>query len=313
MRTLVTVPLFALFILSSPSTAQEAEPQQATKQETAEEEQEEKKPPRIYWDNGLWFRPRRTNFRMKVGGQAQNDTAGFASDGTQPVTLDGGVEWRRARVYALGSFGRRWSFKFQWDFSTGRTPSLKDAWIAFDFKLWRQQLTIRSGRFSSTFGLENDASSNDILFMEQGLTSAFVPPQETGVLLHSESNRRRWDFSFSSSATARQCLICNVAAITGRYSTSFTFGRKDRRLHAGMNYSRRWTDETVIYAERPESHIATVFVAARPVLAERVDLALAEGAYLDGPFSLQSEYVITRVKRSDLDAPIFHAFYLSGS
>ncbi len=110
MRTLVTVPLFALFILSSPSTAQEAEP----KQETAEEEQEEKKPPRIYWDNGLWFRPRRTNFRMKVGGQAQNDTAGFASHGTQPATLDGGVEWRRARAYALGSFGRRWSFKFQW-------------------------------------------------------------------------------------------------------------------------------------------------------------------------------------------------------
>ena len=102
---------------------------------------------------------------------------------------------------------------------------------AANFKLWRQQLRLRSGRFSSTFGLENDGSSNDILFMEQGLTSAFVLPRETGVLLHSESNRRRWDFSFSSSAKELECLICNIAGITGRYSTSFELGGEDRRLH----------------------------------------------------------------------------------
>ncbi len=232
MITILTVALVALFSLSSPSTAQEAEPQQVS----AEEQLEEQKPPRVYWDNGLWFRARRANFRMKIGVQAQNDTAAFASGGTQPVELDGGVEWRRARAYALGSFGQRWSFKFQWDFTTGRSPSLTDAWIGFEFELWRQKLLLRSGRFSSTFGLENDASSNDILFMEQGLTSAFVPPQETGILLHSESNRRRWDFSFSSSAKELECLICSVSGITGRYSTSFKFGREDRRLHVGMNY-----------------------------------------------------------------------------
>jgi phosphate-selective porin OprO/OprP len=149
--------------------------------------------------------------------------------------------------------------------------------------------------------------------MEQGLTGAFVPPQETGVLLHSESNRRRWDFSFSSSADELDCLICDVSGITGRYSTSFKFGRDDRRLHVGMNYSRRWTDDAVNYAERPESHIAPVFVDTGPFLADRVDVALAEGAFLDGAFSLQSELVVTRVKRSELDAAIFHAFYVSGS
>jgi phosphate-selective porin OprO/OprP len=314
MLTLFRAPLFALSILSSPPTGQESEPQQVTKQETAEEQQEEeKKPPRFYWDNGLWFRARRANFRVKIGGQAQNDTAGFASNGTQPVELEGGVEWRRARVYALGSFARRWAFKFQWDFTTGRSPSLTDAWLEFEFRLWRQQLSIRSGRFSSTFGLENDASSSDILFMEQGLTSAFVPPQETGVLLHSESNRRRWDVSFSSSAKELECLICSVAGMTGRYSTSFKFGREDRRLHVGMNYSRRWTDEAINYAERPESHIAPAFVDTGPFLADRVDAALAEGAYLDGPVSLQSEYAVTRVKRSVRDEPLFHAFYVLGS
>ena len=85
MITILTVALVALFSVSSPSTAQEAEP----KQKTAEEQQEEEKPPRVYWDNGLWFRARRANFRLKIGGQAQNDTAAFASGGSQPVELDG--------------------------------------------------------------------------------------------------------------------------------------------------------------------------------------------------------------------------------
>ncbi len=308
-----SILLFALFILSSPSTAQEAEPQQGVKQETVEEQQEEEKPPRFYWDDGLWFRPRHTNFRVKIGGQAQNDTAGFVSNGTQPVELENGVEWRRARVYALGTFGRRWGFKFQWDFTGGRGPNLTDAWIGLEFQLWRQRVRLRSGRFSSTFGLENDASSNDILFMEQGLTGAFVPPQETGVLVHSQSNRRRWDFSFSSSASELECIIFAVTGITGRYSTSFKFGREDRRLHVGANYSRRWTDQAVNFAERPESHIAPVFVDTGPFLADRIDVGLVEGAYLDGPFSLQGEYATTRAKRSERDSPRFHAFYVSGS
>ncbi len=57
---------------------------------------------------------------MKIGGQAQIDTTGFASDGSQPVELEGDVEWRRARAYALGSFRKRWSFKFQWDFTNDK-------------------------------------------------------------------------------------------------------------------------------------------------------------------------------------------------
>ena len=238
---------FALAIfLSSPALTWAQELAQVE-----DEKDEEKKPPRFHWDNGLWFQARHGKLRMKIGTQLQNDTAGFAGAGTQPVELEGGVEWRRARLYTLGWFGRRWRFKFQWDFVGGRGPSLTDAWLGIDFTLWRQRLHFRGGRFSSTFGLENDGSSNDILFMEQGLTSAFVPPQKTGVLIHSESNRRRWDLSFSSGASELECLICDVIGVAGRYSTSFTFGREDRRLHIGLNASRNWPDQAVNYAERP--------------------------------------------------------------
>jgi phosphate-selective porin OprO/OprP len=325
MLTHFAVPSLLLFILASPSTAQEGETQVATPEEPAfakatADKQEEKKPPRVSWDNGLWFRPRHTSFEMKTGGQAQLDSAGFVSNDTQPVELAGGVEWRRARIYVQGSFQRwtledhRWSFKFQWDFTGGGDPNLIDAWIGLNFNLWGHHLGLRGGRFHrSTFGLENDAGSNDTLFMEQGLTSAFVPPQETGVQLHSNSNRRRWDLSFSSSAKDLECTSCGVTGIAGRYASSFKFGREDKRLHYGINLSRRWTDDAVNYAERPESHIAPVFVDTGAFVAERVDAALAEGAFLDGAFSLQSEYAIVRVKRSELESPLFHAYYVSAS
>ncbi len=80
-----------------------------------------------------------------------------------------------------------------------------------------------------------------------------------------------------------------------------------------MNASRNWPDQAVNYAERPESHIAPVFVDTGPILAERVDTALAEGAYLMGPFSLQAEYGIKGVKSTDGTRPIFYALYVSTS
>jgi phosphate-selective porin OprO/OprP len=69
----------------------------------------------------------------------------------------------------------------------------------------------------------------------------------------------------------------------------------------------------VNFAERPESHIAPVFVDTGPIEAERVDTGLVEGAFLQGPFSLQAEYVVARVKRPDDQRPVFYAFYVAGS
>ncbi len=90
--------------------------------------------------------------------------------------------------------------------------------------------------------------------MEQGLTSVLLPPQETGVLVHSESSHRRWDLGFTSGASAGGCLLCDVSGVTGRYTVGFALGTESRILHVGGDYSRRWTDDEVSFAERPESH-----------------------------------------------------------
>ena len=251
--------------------------------------------------------------RLKIGVQAQNDTAGFVSDGTQPVELEGGVEWRRARLYALGTIRKRWNYEFRWDFAGGQVK-LIDAWLQLRFNLFGRGVALRGGWFRPTFGLANDEGSNDILFMEQGFTSTFVPPRESGVRLHSESQRHSWDFSLLSGADGFECTLCDVLGIAGRYSTGFDFGRKDRLLHVGVNASMRWTDDQAVdYKERPESHIAPFFVDTGPIPSERVDTGLLEGAFLQGPFSLQGEYVVAGVKQPDAPKPVFYAFYVSGS
>ncbi len=251
--------------------------------------------------------------QVKVGGQAQNDTANFAGGGDRAGELEGGVEWRRVRLYAQGPFLRRWFFKFQWDFVGRNPPNLKDAYVQFAFEPFGTAMAIRGGRFTTTFGLENDGNSNDTMFMEQGLTSTFVPPQETGVLVHSQSSRRRWDFSFSSGVSElTRCLVCDVVGITARYSTAFELG-DDRLLHVGGDYSRRWPDEAVRYAQRPESNVAPLFVDTGFLSARAVDTVLTEAAFLDGPFSVQGEYGLSTVRLHDGPRPTFHAFYVFGS
>jgi phosphate-selective porin OprO/OprP len=273
-----------------------------------DEEEEEEEADSVYWDDGLWFNKPR--FRMKVGGDAMLDAAAFLA-GEPGDELDNGIEGRRARVYASLNFLERWGAMFQWDFVASDPPDLKDAFLRFEPS--RIPITLRGGRFTSTFGLENDGSADDTVFMEQGLTSTFVPPQETGVLVHSQSSRRRWDIGFTSGATSIQCLVCDVAGLVGRYSTAFELGEK-RILHLGSDLSRRWTHEGARFRSRPESYIAPFFVDTELMEdAERVDTALFEVAFLDGPFSMQSEFGFARTKLPDGADPTFTAVYIFAS
>ncbi len=268
---------------------------------------EDNKP--LQWDNGLWYRG--PNLQLKVGGQAQLDTAGFVGDQDE-FAFDNGVEWRRAQLYTNIQLKERISFKFQWGFQ-GQPPRLKDAWMQISFP--RLGVYMRGGRFSSTFGLEKETSSNDLMFLEESLVSTFVPRQETGVLIHSVSNRRRWDIGFSSGASELECLLCDVLGVTGRYSTGLQLGRKDRLLHVGGDFSRRWLgeNESARLRARPESHLAPYLIDTGEIAADRTDTALLETAFVDGPYSIQSETGWTRVKTPSGDRMGFFAFYVYGS
>jgi phosphate-selective porin OprO/OprP len=261
---------------------------------------------RWYWDDGAWLTA--PNLKLKIGGQGQLDTAGFAGEDAP----ESGVEWRRARIYADLQVRKRLRFKLQWGLE-GQPPRLKDAWMAV--RLPKIDAYVRGGRMSSTFGLEKETGTSNVMFLESGLTAAFVPRQETGVLVHSQTKRRRWDISFSSGASEFECLLCDVLGVSGRFSTGFDFGTKTKRLHLGGNYSRRWvgSDETAQIKSRPESHLAPVLVDTGEIPSERVDTALVETAFISGRYSVQSETGWARVRTPDQGSLGFFAFYVYGT
>ena len=283
-------------------TSEAEEPPQ--EQQASEEEEPAEK--RFRWDDGLWIEAQRFDFRTKIGGGAQLDSAAFvAYPSLEDLVgeVENGVEWRRARVDLTGTFGRRWGFRFRWDFAVNDPPNLKDAWM--ELRFIRYPIRLRAGRFSSTFGLENEGSSKDTVFMERGLPSQFVPPQETGVLVHSEALAGRWDVSFSgASDNPLDCIICDVTGVAGRYARAFELGGPERLVHVGGDYARRWVgDDLARVTARPESNISPVLVDTGFLLADRNDTIMMEGAFLNGPFSLQAEYGLKRMRLLDGEKP----------
>ena len=122
----------------------------ASGQEEEDVEQEKQSKPwaTIYWDEGLHIHGLYKNFTVQVGGMAQNDSAAFSArdeDEAAPGPFDGGVEWRRARVYAEGVFARFFEYKFMYDFASNNPPRLKDSWVSFSMPF--APVRIQGGRF----------------------------------------------------------------------------------------------------------------------------------------------------------------------
>ena len=287
------------------ATADAAQSVAAAKDEAAPD----KPGPKLYFDEGLWFEFPRLRWRMRIGGELHADVAGFAAPGDLRP-LDTRADWRRARIDLRGFIAKRVRYRLRWD-AVGNPPHLKDAYL--DIHFLRLNTYIRSGRFSAVFGLESGASSNDFFFMEPSLAKVFVPPQETGFLLHSEGVEGNWDVGFAGASNElASCQVCNVSGFLGRFSRGFTLGREDHLVHGGVNWARRWTTDKDItqFRTRPESFLSPFLVDTGLIPSERVDVGVAEVAYQNGPLVLQAEYTGAWLKAPKANDPHFDGYYL---
>ena len=320
-----------LTILVPTAAAQEAPPASAQRQGPGEQSQREAQPPqgeddkaepdqeeappkdRVRWDDGLWIEARGFDFSTKIGGLAQLDSAAFVvypSLENLAGPVENGVEWRRARIETTSNLGRRLRFRFRWEFAVNDPPKLKDAWLEVRFV--RYPIRIRSGRFSSRFGLEKEAGVNENVFMEAGLPKEFVPPLETGLLVHAEVRGGRFDITFSSTSDIPlDCVVCDVAGFAARYVRAFELGGPERLVLVGGDYSwRSVSNDQVQITARPEAHLAPVLVDTGLLLADRAYTVMLEAAFVNGPFSLQTEYGLKRLRMLETENPLFKSFYV---
>jgi hypothetical protein len=293
---------------------QEPEEKEPEREEDQEESKEEEKGPSwrdyLYWADGLYLDSTWNNLKIKFAGDIQNDTAGFANTESAEEAIgepiENGVEWRRARFYADGTFGTHFHFRFRWDFTAANPPNLQDAYFGLK-ELPIPTLEIIVGRFRAPLGLEGYTGADATTFMERSLTSAFLPSRNTGLLFYGDAPRHkiRWAVGVLQPESEDLNLTnTDNIGLSGRFAGAFHPKGGKTLVHLGIDLWRRNVDPSIEFASQPEANLAPNFVDTGDIPATAVNIGIIENAVQKGPFSVQGEFVPARME-SDTQGNLF--------
>ena len=90
---------------------------------------------------------------------------------------------------------------------------------------------------------------------------------------------------------------------------------EDTLLHVGIAGSlRQANDRWVDYGARPEAHLLNEVASTGDIAADQIMLGGLELAWVEGPLSLQGEYILSSVDGQDsADDADFSGYYVEGS
>jgi phosphate-selective porin OprO/OprP len=285
-----------------------------------EEKQEDESSPtdfRVFWKEGLNFNSQDGSFKLKIGGRLQNDWFWSSEDDSIKSNIgeqEDGVEFRRARLYFSGLIYDNVKYKLQLDFEGG-DADFKDAYLALtDFPLG----TLQIGHFKEPFSLDELTSSKYITFMERALPNAFSPSRNTGVMIHNVSSDERITAGIGlfrdTDGYGEDSGDDGGYNVTGRITALPIYNDKGASLlHVGAAYSHRNPDDSYSFDASPEAHLADDFVDTGSIAGDRVDLLGFEAAWVNGPFSLQSEYITADATRFTGSDVRFDGYYVQAS
>ena len=110
--------------------------------------------------------------------------------------IDGGADFRRARLSAKGGVSDRMDYFMQMDFGFFGRPTFTDVWA--DFKDVGSLGTVRVGQWKQPFGLETVSSFRYTTFMERSsLFQAFTPFRHIGVGFYNHDDNLDWTWAAS--------------------------------------------------------------------------------------------------------------------
>ncbi len=260
---------------------------------------------RARWKDGLRLDSMDESISLKIGGRMQYDWAYFTQNSGLEKRIGSDLvndsEFRRTRFYISGNVTDRMEFKTQYDFSGG-DADFKD--VYFGLKKLPYVGNLRIGQFKEPFGLEELTSSNDITFLERSLANTFTPSRNAGFMIHNSSKDKRMTWAtgiFRQTDSFGDGLGGRDYNVTARVTGLPIYKDKGRKLlHLGLAYTHQnYEGNRIRFRERPESHLAPRFVDTGMFTAQYGDIIGTEIAYVDGPLSVQGEYVYARMEGSD--------------
>ena len=173
--------------------------------------------------------------------------------------------------------------------------------------------------------LDMVTSSRDITFMEVAAPlEALAPGVNAGIQIGQPvlDQRATWKLGLFTDGVGRD--VGEASKDYGRAITRLTAlplyhadpDRPDstQLLHLGLSANVLYSaSSTVRYQSRPESHLASYVVDTGDMVADGALVVGAEAAWVNGPFSLQGEYLHSWVHEDNSQTPNFDGLYASAS
>lgn len=240
--------------------------------------------------------------------------------------IQNGVDFRRARVALQGDYGPS-EYRIEMDFAQAGRPTFLDVYGGFhDLPVVGR---MRAGYFFEPFSLERVTSNRFQQFLERSMVDqAFAPVRNPGVGVNNTfaNERGTWAVSGTKARTDvfGDAIQDNFSdAITGRVTWLPWYDEPSGGryfLHLGTAYSFRGANnEQVRFAAQPDARegAATTnvpfFVDTGNIPAYYFQLMGLEAAWVNGPFSIQSEYVMSPVDSKYSGTLFFHGWYAYAS
>lgn len=226
------------------------------------------------------------------------------------VELNDTIRVRRARIGLSGKYDDDWSYKSEIDFAENGVD-FKDMYLRHG-NVAGGNLTI--GQLKVPFSLEEQTSSNNVTFMERASPNLFSLSRRIGV--HWSRAADSYTFAVMGFGQAIGAGDGGDEGLGIGARATFVPMKSDSGVfHLGaalVNYEPEHSNtDAMRFRQRPESRPdGTRLIDTGNI--DLVDSAFAYGletAWVGGPFSVQGEYMGTRVKRDGAPNASFDGWY----
>jgi phosphate-selective porin OprO/OprP len=285
--------------------ARQATEKADTAAQTAQKVEEESPDLKVEWAPGPTFSSKDGSWSAHVRGRLMVD-GGALGDEDDFYKNDNATEVRAARLGIEGNFLQGWEYKLEADFANS-TVDLKDAYLEYGGE-FIEPAYVRVGQYKTPNSLEQLTSRRFITFMERAaIVDAFELDYQVG--LGGGGGGENWGVNaglFGQNASDQQDN--EGYALAGRGHYAFLYGPDDsgNAIHLGAsaryrNFDNDTFDSEIRYRQRPFFH----FTGTRSVDTGTIDDAEgdvwvgSEFAWVQGPFSLQSEFANTALQRTN--------------
>jgi phosphate-selective porin OprO/OprP len=264
---------------------------------------------------------------VKFSQELQVDAYNFGQDvGSKDAygDIENGVGFRRARIALMGDYGPT-EYRIEFDFAQSGRPTFLDVYGGLhDLPVLGR---VRVGHYFEPFLLNRLTSNRYEIFMERSaVDQAFAPSRHTGISAENTiwGGRGFWAlgyFATDADAYGDHVRDSTDGAITGRLTGLPYYQDNGRYLwHLGAAFSIRDTlDQEIRFRAQPEARVGNgvpnvpFFVDTGPIPANRYELYGLESAIVNGPFSVQAEYVLTPVHTFSSGTVYMHGWYAFAS